>query len=368
MGITVSTHYPKMSLPVLYISQALQKLKPKGGYLELSGNIQAANGGSASLTIDRRKLKATADGKPFTISLDELVVLDNYLSLHGEGLGDRPLFVRQSILEGLSKNRRIAFLLGAFQRDEEIRNDVSLWDVKAFQEVLTGIHKFRDDIQDNIQEVSFFNEKGEHNKNPRACEDILAKKRQSVCAIGSPRSSIASEILLSEMLQVQPFSRPKRQLPFKFVWPEDEARKESLFASAFVAGHKDLAASEPELASLIERRKASALIVGETVFKVIPKKGKAWDDFAIIAVQEKSDDRVRLVIAGMTGVTTYAAAIGCRTKLNVAIPECSGGQDSPVLLAVIKVKVKERPEGIGDVRYIESVELAQQPQYWPQPV
>jgi hypothetical protein len=74
------------------------------------------------------------------------------------------------------------------------------------------------------------------------------------------------------------------------------------------------------------------------------------------------------VIAGMTGVTTYAAAIGCRTKLNVAIPECSGGQDSPVLLAVIKVKVKERPEGIGDVRYIESVELAQQPQYWPQPV
>jgi hypothetical protein len=109
---------------------------------------------------------------------------------------------------------------------------VSLWDVKAFQEIIAGVQKFREGIQNTLQDVSFLNSDGFHNKDPKVCESILAKTNQSICGIGSMRSSIATEIMLSIMFQISPFAKARRRLPFQFIWPEDADRRKWGFASA----------------------------------------------------------------------------------------------------------------------------------------
>jgi len=350
-----------MTHPKLYLSELIEKGQATcRGYLELSKRIEAANPSLEKGGVDRRKLKAIVDGRPFTISLDELIALDNYFSLYGESLGDRPLFVRQSLLEGLAENHRIVVLLGAFQRDEETRNDVSLWDVKAFGEIISGMQKFREGIQNTLHDVSFLNSRGVHNRDPMVCGSILAKTNQSICGIGSMRSSVATEIMLANMFQVTAFARAKRPLPFRFIWPEDAYRKKWDFASAFVTTRSEQRTAETTRTA----HATGALVVGDEVYDVIPKRRGQWDDFGIIAVQRRKGGRVWLVVAGISGITTYAAAVACRTKIHVAIPQSSESGDSPVLWAVVRARVSDNARGIGDTRYLESVELLQQPQYW----
>ena len=271
-----------MTRPELYLSELIENGQAAcHGYLELSKRIKAANPRLKKGGVDRRKLKAIVDGRPFTISLDELIALDNYFSLYGESLGDRPLFVRQSLLEGLAENHRIVVLLGAFQRDEETRNDVSLWDVQAFQEIISGVQKFREGIQNTLQDVSFLNSKGFHDKDPMVCGSILAKSNQSICGIGSMRSSVATEIMLANMFQVTAFARARRPLPFRFIWPEDAHRKKWEFASAFVTSRSEQRAAETARTA----HATGALVVGDRIYDVIPNQWIEIDRPDILIVE-----------------------------------------------------------------------------------
>lgn len=348
-----------MERPKLYLTETIRREQNRwGSFLALEKQIAGANANLEGVTVDRRKLKAIADGAAFTISTDELLALDNYFSLFGEGLADRPLFVRQSVLEELAQNSKLIFLLGAFPRDDEVRNDVNLWDVKAYQDVLFGVHRFHEGIQNSLQEIPFLNLDGVHNQDPTVCDSILQKNRPNACGIGSPRASVATEIMLAHMFGTRPFRKSTKRLPFKFVWPHDEYR-DPHFVSAFEATPEELESRHPAAS----REKRRALIVNGKVYEVTPKARGTWSDYGIIALQRQADGRIWLVLAGVTGPATYACAIACRTRMNVPIPSTGDGP-TQVLWALIHLTVGET-RGIGDIRCVQSVDLVEKPQLWP---
>lgn len=353
-------------VPKLHLSEAIAREQSRcKGYLALEKRIAAVNANieCKCKTVDRRKLKAIAVGAPFTISTDELIALDNYFSLSGDGLGDRPLFARQSVLEELAKGARIIFLLGAFPRDEEVRNDVNLWDVKAFQEVLSGLYRFREGIPNALQDIPFLNAEGVHNQDPAVCGHILHQNRPNACGIGSPRASVATETMLCKMFTINPFTISSEPLPFKFIWPLDDYREHKRFVSAFEATAEEIAALQGHHWSIKPERRR-ALVVNGRIYEVVPERSKPWSDYGIIALQRQMDGQIWLVLAGITGPATFACAIACRTRMNIAIPR-AGEAPSPVVWALVHATVAEQTQGIGDIRRVESVDLVGKPQHWP---
>ena len=208
-----------MKIPILNISKAIKThANLIGGYAQLARKINELNSDHGSFPqIDRRKLKAIADGENFTVSARELATIDCYFAPLGEGFGDHPLFATHSLLEAVAENETLSVLIGAFQRNDDERNDVSLWDVKAFREVLEGLRKFRDAMQFSIVDVPFFNPKRKHNRVDHGIRELLAEPKTSICVVGSTRSNVAAEIVLADMFGTHPFVRSHVRLPFRFL-------------------------------------------------------------------------------------------------------------------------------------------------------
>jgi hypothetical protein len=356
-----------MQKPKLYLSQVIKEAKNAcaGGYKELSARIKTANTAARGQTVDRRKLKDIVDGEDFTISVQELIALDHYLSLSGQGLADHPLFQKESVLQGLAVNEKIVFLLGAFRRDDEARNDVSLWDVKAFQAIFDGVQRLRTGIQGSLQDVFFLNDQGHHNQHPRGCDAILKEPRLSVCSIGSPKANVVTEMILAKMFHEKPFARSTRPVPFKFFWPGEEERKERKFASTFVMRPGEF--EHKTTRRRMSKQCVGALVIKDEIYEVAPHHRGWWSDYGVVAVQKLTGQRVRLVIAGITGPTTYATALACGGMLNVAIPQSDEKKDSAVLWAVIRTQIRTKKPGIGDIRDIESIEVVRKPESWTKP-
>lgn len=370
-----------MTTPTWNIADTIRReAELAGGYSKLEHLINTKNNEASwrpadrrkLKIIDRRKLKAIADGREFTVSTHELAAIDNYFSPRGEGFGDRPLFAKHNLLESAAENENFIALIGAFQRNQEERNDVSLWDVLAFREVLAGMQRFREVIHDTLEPIPFFNANGKHNHDAQLVSDLLNKSRRSICCIGSTRSNVAAECFLAEMFGVEPFVRlPKGRIPFKFFWAEDFERKRAGFSSAFEATEQEIAQTQYADTSLVKSvgggGGVKALMLENLIYPVIPRKVDTWDDYGIVAVQRQSGDRVRIVLAGLTGPSTYACAKACRTTIAMPAPSVAKGKGFKTLWAVVRAKISPGKPGIGDTRSVESIKLLGEPRIWPCP-
>jgi len=358
-----------MKTPEWNISDAIKReVARAGSYSKLADDINLLS--KDPRKMDRRKLAAIANRNQFTLSSGELAAFDSYFAQHGSSLGE--LFSRQSLLKSMAENEKCVALVGAFPRNEEERNDVSLWDVKAFQELLEGMYKFREVTHSTLQDVPFFNLHGKHNRALLPIAKIPSKPRLSVCYIGSTRSNVATEVVLSDMFGIQPFIAARQQPPFKFYWqsdPDDDPeRTDAGFFSAFQATDEEVGKIDSGFPPSAPKRPpkrgrhVSALLVEGQLLKVVPRISSMWEDYGILAAQKQGGDRIRVVVAGLTGPSTYASARACRTNIGIPAPPESG-----VLWAVVKATVRPGNPGVGDSRWVERIDLVGEPHIWPRP-
>lgn len=356
-----------MRNPSWSIAEAIKHEAMLGGYSKLALAIARANqrpsDSNVPRAIDRRKLKAIAEGKDFTISTRELMAIDRFFGPKGKGFADNPLFARHTLTECMAENLDFTALIAAYQRNQEERNDVSLWDVLAFREVLADMQKFRSAIRENLEPVSFFDPAGKHSHDATLITKLLSKPKHTICCIGSPRTNVGSEFLLADAFGIRPFANAREVVPFKFFWPEDLERKKAGYTSAFEASIEELIRLDPSLHRIAGRVKS--LIVGKHVYLVEPKRNTTWEDYGIIVAQRLSGDRIRVALAGLTGPSTNACAQVCRTAIETALPPLPKGKGAVTRWAIVKATVSPGHPGVGDTRLVQSVDLIGEPSSWP---
>ncbi len=185
---------------------------------------------------------------------------------------------------------------------------------------------------------------------------------RSIVCIGSPRACRASERMLAKMFKVEAFEQPMRaeeSLPFYFIW----ARGSDRFSSRFAGDAKSIERLDSQLASAIRKSPARAmgLRVGNTVYPT-HIAGNKWKDYGIIAAQRRRNGQLWLVLCGLTGPTTLAAAKAVKSLANVLTPS-PVGEDSAVQWAVVKAAI-ETTEMPGDARKVIGQEIIDGPKVW----
>lgn len=84
------------------------------------------------------------------------------------------------------------------------------------------------------------------------------------------------------------------------------------------------------------------LCVDRTVY-ASRRQGWKWKDYGIIAAQRRSSGQLWLVLCGLSGPTTYAAAKVLKSLADI-IPPNPFGEDSKVQWAVVKSVIEEKPK------------------------
>jgi hypothetical protein len=293
-----------------------------------------------------------------------LVALNTHFKKFGKGLQQLPIFETRGILEVLTETPRLFFMIGAKPRPEERRTDISRWDARSLAELQTHTSMLGMRHEQVIEDVLW---RSPVNPEAAKSEDwyhILEEDQHSVVSIGSPLAALSSEEMLARMFKFTPFVKPPigRQVPFLFVWVPKKAKN---FRSAFGLTWSELATLDKDVAKRVQANKADAFVLDSTVYEV-PSDGDSWTMHGIIAAQRRANGNVWLVISGLAGPATYAAATMVK-EIDAELP-WSRNRISQVLWLPVKVKIGAgAAKSIsGDIREIEKVEFDGPPRLWPE--
>lgn len=349
-----------------------------GGSKTLSEAIANANQSLPKRvqTVDRRKLKRISDAADLspsdhsmsaTLTLYELAALDNYFKPSG---GLAAIFEVRDIVSLLAECREVTFYLGA--KPIEDTDFISRWDMQAMEELMQMLARTADGTQIDAQDA-FLRDHCEPRLSPDGYESLFntepwfqkltARNSDADVCLGSPRATNASEIALSRLLGVRPFApddvQAQQQLPFQFVWTDEEYQK---FPSTFAIRESSLSPNTPrrETRSRSGRSfKISALKVGEDLYEV-ERVENEWDTYGVIALAREETGGVLGVCAGLSGTGTLAAARMLKSIRRDLLPE-----DGAVLWAAVKARVTRDQQHPGqDGRRLVSQEFLEQPQTW----
>ena len=193
----------------------------------------------------------------------------------------------------------------------------------------------------------------------------LRAENRSLVAIGSPLACLASEMMLAEMFGVTPFQRPMVgvALPFYFAWRPGLTDN---FRSSFAMPPGDLEPLDPAVARLVAKNKGSAFVLNAKPL-FVPRTGSRWRMFGAMVAQRRPNGSVWLVLAGLTGPATHAAAMLVR-RIEAELPWPVGKQ-LPLLWAPVfaEVVADTSRKYLGDYRKVEERDFLIDPQIWPPP-
>jgi len=322
----------------LRLSKILRKEKERlGSYDGLAKAISDASKGKG---IDRRKLNRLAEGDDVSLRISELVALDAYLAPRGEGLSVRPLFEQAGILAELSQAASVVFLLGSQPRIPEQRIDMSRWDVRSTAEIIRDMHRYRASIHFDIEDVIYPKPDQITGSKKEPWEKWLGETQTSLVCVGSPRACRATEVVLCKMFEVKPFAAPVRgekKLPFYFVWPHEE----HMFESRFADDGQSIQDIDPILAEEIQQRRFGAMALRtENGVLGVRQRGTAWTDYGVVVAQRRATGQIWLVLCGLSGPATYAAARAVKLILE-AIPRTEPvGQHSPIVWTIVEAAIQ----------------------------
>lgn len=301
-------------------------------------------------------------------NLDILSALNEYFKQLGEGLHKLPILATRGLVEPLSDAQQLVFMLGAKPRPAERRVDWSRWDALALAELVKEASRFDRRQEFDIEDVLWRNPVDASAIRSEKWYALLETERTSVISIGSPMAALSSEMMLAQMFGVEPFARPrfstKLPLPFYFVWLPKLAHR---FRSAFGLGWEELTAEFKGLAEEVRENRSSAFILNG-VPHAMPAGGKTWTMYGLIAAQRRACGSVWLVVSGLAGPATLAAARLVK-HVNAELP-ISNHQNSAVLWVPVKARIKTgRASSVvsGDLREIVDAELVGEPELWPKP-
>ncbi len=350
--------------PVLRLARVLkQQLDEQPGYSRLSRRIAEANADHGGCSVDRRKLKQLVAGGDVTLTLRELIALDRFLTPLGEGLADKPLFERPAPIRSLVAKARVTIVLGAYIRPKGRRNDLSRWDVRSMAHLLRAIEKRRPETHVDIRDALSYKERPEAPK-------YLVEPGPSMCSIGSPRASFATEIMLAKMVGVEPFVRGSAQrAPFRFIWsPKAPGRHASCFR---IEPDQILPRDEKFVRDVRDGIVWGALQVNDGLYitRAAPhetgqERDQIWKSYGIVVTQQRADGSVWMVCAGLTGPGTFAATVALAGELTGAVPEAVSGH-SPLRWDVVECSVDTDPNLPGDNRIVTSQTVVSQGSWDP---
>jgi hypothetical protein len=345
-----------------------REIAKAGNAHRLARLINAEISSQTRLLVRHRTLKnivENPEGVSFT--LDLLKALDIYFTPRGESLRDKPIFEKRSVLECLVETRKVTFLLGAKPLREARRNDLSRWDTRSLAHLLSEACKFDLRIEYDIEDVLLKKPMDARRAESEKWHALLEDNERSVVAIGSPAACLASEMMLAEMFGAVPFQTPplglpaRERKPFYFSWPPAITPAHQ---SAFALTWNGLQGYDASKASLVRRNQAAAFVLGSEVYTV-PTKGTRWEMYGVIAAQRRSAGNVWLVISGLTGPATYAAA----QMVKHASFELPQGRDDhgPVLWQPVKstIVADTGSSQLGDNRAVRSAKFMDKAQVWP---
>lgn len=348
-----------------------KRREEEGGWVALARAIDAANRRPDEeerrkrFALEPRRLRAiVAAHDSLTLSLRELRALDRYLEPYGQGLATRPLFLRPNLIEALAREKNVTFLLGSRAMREWYRVDFSHWDVLAMAEIQRRVNALAPEVRFDIKEVRF---EPERLRLPGAAEEgewvqQLRPEGPSIVCLASSAANPATEAILCRFFGERPYQpeplEHRRKLPFHFVWS-----KRHPIRSSFQLDPADIARKAPDEADQLGREDTSGIVYGNEVLVDKLTAQRSGRSLGLCAAQRQSNGRIWLVLAGVTGQATYAAA--CLTgEINVELPP---GAASPVYHGLIEAQVAPAPEGSKDPPQVESQSILRNPRAWPEP-
>jgi hypothetical protein len=321
----------------------------------------------SGVTIHGRFIKALAND-PYSVSFTiyKLVALDLYFRGKGHSLKDEPIFEKRGLLECLIEPRTVTFLLGAKPRVAVRTHDVSRWDTRCLADVISGaLGKVSEEggrLDSEIEDVVLRGKVDQAEFQRERWYNLVERDKHSLVALGSPHACLASEVMLARMLGVTPFSPPSLDLAgrklfsFCFAWPQKYWARPS---SSFALDWRKL--SRGELRTRLQHSRSWAFVLDGTIH-YMDIKGDQWTMYGIVAAQRRKGNNVWVVLSGITGPATLAAARLLR-DIEAELPWPAQGRHGDVLWLPYKATITTDAsrDNRGDMRQVTAVEAMGEP-------
>jgi hypothetical protein len=340
-----------------------QEAEKQHGFDPLAKAIWKANGEQEGFSIDRRKLRRIANDPEVKLSVKELIVLDHYLALKGEGLAEKPILEKTSVRESLEDRKDVCFVIGSRMNERDRVSDLRRWDCRAMSLLLHDLGKFTSGLQIGFEDAprnTPYNMLGQE----KWYNHVQQEHGPSVIAIGSPRACMATEVLLAKMFGVPRFTKANdspHRLPFYFVWSDTETH----YPSSFAKTPDGIARQNPRLAQEVKAGKAWAFQLGDNLLKVRRDWRNPSKMYGVIAAQRQYGGQVHLAVAGVSGPATVAAATMVKALFSEELPRANAPSEAAsVLWACCEVTVTYDMRVQGDNREIDEPKLISGPCLW----
>jgi hypothetical protein len=281
--------------------------------------------------IDRRKLKSLLAGKNVTLRISELEALDDFLNNYHQGLAFVPLFERPALLETLVAMKQVHFLVGA--RSIKKNLSVSHFDTEAYGHIA----RFLTSPRLEVVLMHTQRRRGVRNIQIESWEWALQSEK-AVVAIASPLSNRGTNRMLELMFGLPSYVSPspfegRRRPELAFVMPEPHL---SRAASSFV----ESPAHMPGKRAHEIHDRCWALRVGEELFVSQEEQGdQRWSTtYGVIVAQRRASGQIWVVVAGLHGAGTHAAACALPAA-EISLASGRQGADGPVHVRVVEAHV-----------------------------
>lgn len=360
--------------PRLRIAQVLEGLKKdKGSYSKLERAIKVAvehDTGPVPVSkailrgVDRRKLKAIVEDDPkLVLSVSEIIALDKYLEPLGHGLAYNPFLLKPELMLRLAESGQIAFLLGSKPDPlDPFRINISHWDflgLNSIQEKVLGCSQKK--VLIDIREVRM-----RTNLN-RARMDLDDEKLlrpfdedgPSIVCMASSISNLMTEWMLCRMAKQKEFTRTAKEhrpeLPFEFVWSRP---REFVISSQFHLPPEEARLENQKFGNEILAKNASGLrYAGGCLIDdmTIEDKTEGYT-YAVCVAQRRERGQIWLLVAGLTGLATYAAS---KWVHNMATPlhDAKPGTPSRVFWNIVRAKAVKVTESGRVAHRVDDAEV-----------
>lgn len=317
--------------------EMMNEHKPRQ-WLTFERAIAKANEGE---TIERRRLEKLCAGDESTqLTIRELRLIDAWLRQHGPGLDQVPLFRREEdLFTELQKAPRVSFFIGTRFSETHGSESVSAWDMRA-QALVTDCLRPKD--------TEGFDTLSRDAGRPLSAKEWKAVRNRVtgniIVAFGSPVACAASEYLMSDMFQVDPYRSQTSPLPVYFAHPHDDV------PSTFAKHAREVQGLKANQAALIVNGQR---FVSEEIGKT----------YGVVLAQRTAFDHAAFVVAGVSGPATMAAAI-CLTngQIHTMLPDHTTDAEQPIVASIVSSDVTRAPiDRHSDPREVGRVEVVADP-------
>jgi hypothetical protein len=261
----------------------------------------------------------------------------------------------------LAESGQITFLLGSRpdQRDP-FRINISHWDflgLNSIQEKVLGCSQKQ--VLIDIREVRMHRNEADAEKDldDEKLNRPFSKEGPSLVCLASSRSNLMAEWMLCRMFGQKEFTRARPtdrpELPFEFVWSKqyDDVLPSQFHLSPEQARRGGRKFGDPDLNTRASGFRYSA---GYAIDELtIADEGYTY---AVCVAQRRERGQIWLLVAGLTGPATFAAANWVH-KMATPLHDAKPGKPSRVFWNIVRARAVKLTESNRDTYRVEEAEV-----------